>query len=179
MSGPQKQGRPPCDRFSQYQDDAKSAFGTAPTGFWGGGGCSQPTHSQPLRLATVGEPRYSCAVTSTQTPDLNSNAHTVGRGQELGLYNALFAEIGVTCDVLEWDPTTFHLCTSARNARNNHGSAKYATRTATSPVPNAVSAANGPTTDAQKGKENRRNPNASSATNPRTGQNPGTSRSVN
>ena len=85
MSGPQKQGRPPCDRFSQYQDDAKSAFGTAPTGFWGGGGCSQPTHSQPLRLATVGEPRYSCAVTSTLTPDLNSNAQTVGRGQELGL----------------------------------------------------------------------------------------------
>ena len=28
MSGPQKQGRPPCDRFSQYQDDAKLAFGT-------------------------------------------------------------------------------------------------------------------------------------------------------
>ena len=31
--GPPGAGRPPCDRFSQYQDDAKSAFGTAPTGF--------------------------------------------------------------------------------------------------------------------------------------------------
>ena len=79
MSGAQKQGRPPCDRFFQNQDDAKSAVGTAPAGFFEEG----------------------VDAASRPTPSLNSNAHTMGRGQELGLYNARFAESGVTCDVLE------------------------------------------------------------------------------